>query len=443
MLPTRLLELEPNPSRKRKSSMKPIGWYLTPLLLALPATPGEAQETQTYPSNFTAEIPQSGSVRDALAWLESNFDSQVEEWIRITEIPAKSGSERERALFLQGELEVEDVEVSIDPAGNLVARLPGTGDGPTVVFGAHMDTVHPLDTDLKVVRDGDILRAPGIFDNSASVANMMATIRALVRAGVQTRGDLIFVGTVEEELGFNGMEDWLDANPGVADVVVALDGGLGGVAYGALWFGERRYAFHAEGSHTLSSRGKPHPAQALSAAISSIYEIPLPEGGPFAVYNVGMLGGGLVTNAIPQEAWFTVDLRSVSPSLLDELDVELDRRVAEVAEEHRVEWSRDPVTSPSAVEASGSMLSEEVRRSHPIVQTALDVYEYLGVRARAQDSGSTDAVAAVVRGIPAIAIGRGRGGEQHTLSEWANAPSALDATKAVLLIAVSMAGVGG
>jgi hypothetical protein len=70
----------------------------------------------------------------------------------------------------------------------------------------------------------------------------------------------------------------------------------------------------------------------------------------------------------------------------------------------------------------------------------LDIYEYLGVGARAQDSGSTDAVPAVQRGIPAIAIGRGRGGEQHTLSEWAEADSALDATKAVLLIAVLMAG---
>jgi acetylornithine deacetylase/succinyl-diaminopimelate desuccinylase-like protein len=214
---------------------------------------------------------------------------------------------------------------------------------------------------------------------------------------------------------------------------------MGSVSYGALWFAERRYSFHSAGSHTLSSRGKPHPARALADAIGSIYETPLPDDGPFAVFNVGMLGGGKVTNAIPQETWFTVDLRSISPPLIDELDVELDRRVAEAAEAHRVEWTRDPPVSPSAVAASGDMLSEPERRSHPLVQTTLDIYEYLGVRASASNSGSTDAVAAVRRGIPAIAIGRGRGGEQHTLSEWANAPSALPATKAVLLVAVCMA----
>lgn len=411
-----------------------------PLLLGvLIGSVPQAQAQQSYPTRFSSQLTESGPVRQALDWLESNFDDQVEEWVRITQIPAKSGSEAARAAYLKEELEREGIEVSIDEAGNVVARLPGTGGGPTVVFGAHMDTVHPMDTDLTVIRDGDILRAPGVFDNSASVANMMAVIRALKRTGARTRGDLVFVGTVEEELGFNGMDAWLDANDGVADMVVALDGGLGGVSYGALWFAERRYTFHAAGAHTLSSRGRPHPARALSEAVASIYEIPLPDGDPFAVYNVGMLGGGKVTNAIPQETWFTVDLRSVSPPLVDELDVELDRRVALAAERHNVEWTRDPPSSPSAAAASGAMLPESERRSHPLVQTTLDIYEHLGVRASARDSGSTDAVAAVRRGVPAIAIGRGRGGEQHTLSEWAEARSALDATRAVLLVAVCMA----
>jgi acetylornithine deacetylase/succinyl-diaminopimelate desuccinylase-like protein len=414
---------------------------LSALLLAVvltSAVPVRAQ--QTYPTNFSRQIAEAGSVRKALDWIESNFEAQVEEWIRLTEIPSKSGSEAARAAYLVEQIRRQGLDVEIDEAGNVVARWPGTGGGPTVVFGAHMDTVHPLDTDVTVTRDGDILRAPGIFDNSASVANMMAVIRALRATDVRTRGDLIFVATVEEELGFNGMDAWLDANDGVADVVVALDGGLGGVSYGALWFAQRRYIFSGEGSHTLSSRGKPHPARALSAAIASIYEIPLPDGGPFAVYNVGMLGGGLVTNAIPQETWFTVDLRSVEPALIDQLDAELDRRVALAAERHGVEWRRDPPSSPSAVVAARPMLPEVERRSHPLVQTMIDIYAHLGIDAPARDTGSTDAVAAVRKGIPAIAIGRSRGGDQHTLSEWAHVPSALTATQAVLLVAVSMAG---
>jgi acetylornithine deacetylase/succinyl-diaminopimelate desuccinylase-like protein len=411
------------------------------LLLATVLTPTvSARAQQTYPTNFSRQIVEAGSVRQALDWIESNFEAQVEEWIRLTEIPSKSGSEAARAAYLVEQIRRQGLDVEIDEAGNVVARWPGTGGGPTVVFGAHMDTVHPLDTDVTVTRDGDILRAPGIFDNSASVANMMAVIRALRATDVRTRGDLIFVATVEEELGFNGMDAWLDANDGVADVVVALDGGLGGVSYGALWFAQRRYIFSGEGSHTLSSRGKPHPARALSAAIASIYEIPLPDGGPFAVYNVGMLGGGLVTNAIPQETWFTVDLRSVEPALIDQLDAELDRRVALAAERHGVEWRRDPPSSPSAVVAARPMLPEVERRSHPLVQTMIDIYAHLGIDAPARDTGSTDAVAAVRKGIPAIAIGRSRGGDQHTLSEWAHVPSALTATQAVLLVAVSMAG---
>lgn len=416
---------------------RPVAPTLVALLMALGST---AQAQQSFPTRFSPQIAEAGSVRDALDWIESNFDAQVEEWIHLTEIPAKSGSEAARAAYLREQLELEGVEVDIDDAGNVVARWPGTGGGPTIVFGAHMDTVHPTDTEVTVTRDGDILRAPGIFDNSASVANMMAVIRALKEADIRTRGDLIFVGTVEEELGFNGMDAWLDANPDVADMVVALDGGLGGVAYGALWFAGRRYIFSGEGSHTLSSRGKPHPARALSEAIASIYETPLPDGDPFAVYNVGMLGGGKVTNAIPQETWFSVDLRSVDPALIDRLDAELDRRVALAAERHGVEWSRDPASSPSAVIAARPMLPEVERRSHPLVQTMIDIYDHLGIDARARDTGSTDAVAAVRKGIPAIAIGRSRGGDQHTLSEWAHAPSALTATQALLLVAVSMAG---
>ena len=400
---------------------------------------------QTYPTRFSPQLVTRPAVRDALGWLDTNFPQQVAEWIRITEIPAPSRQEQRRAAYIKAQLEAEGLTVIVDSIGNVMARRPGAGGGETVVFAAHMDTVHPLETDVTVKRDstredGKVvrhLRAPGIFDNSASVANMLAMVRALNRANVRTRGDIIFIATVQEEIGLIGMDYWLEKNPGVADVLVALDGGLPSVNYGALGIFWTRYHFKGPGSHTNTSAGKPHPARALADAIRSIYEIQIPEYMGGAVYNVGMLDGGKIFNAVPEEVSFTMDLRSVNPILLDDLDRQIDTAVARAAAAHRVQWSKEQVTRNRAG-GTEQMLAD--RRGHPLIQTALDAHTQLGIPSRAIATGSTDANMGVVRGIPSISIGRSMGGDQHTLSEWSEVDSALTATKIALLIAIAMAG---
>lgn len=59
-----------------------------------------------------------------------------------------------------------------------MARRKGSGGGPTVVFAAHMDTVFPAGTNVKVVRQADgRLHAPGVGDNSASVGWFVGDVR--------------------------------------------------------------------------------------------------------------------------------------------------------------------------------------------------------------------------------------------------------------------------
>jgi tripeptide aminopeptidase len=246
----------------------------------------------------------------------------------------------------------------------------------------------------------------------------------------------IFLGTAQEELGLQGMSYWLETNPGVADMVIVVDGGLGGISYGALGIRWTRYAFHGDGAHTNHSPGRPHPARALADAIRAIYEIEIPEGLGGAVYNVGMLDGGKVFNALPERVSFTVDLRSVNPALLDSLGPEIRARVARAAESHGVDWSADVEMSTPAG-GTEEMLAD--RRRHPLVETAIAVHDYLDLPSTPRATGSTDANAAVVRGIPAISVGRSFGGDQHTLREWADIPSALPATQMVLLLAVALA----
>jgi tripeptide aminopeptidase len=156
-----------------------------------------------------------------------------------------------------------------------------------------------------------------------------------------------------------------------------------------------------------------------------------------AVYNAGMLDGGKIYNAIPEEVSFTMDLRSVNPILLDDLDAQIDAAVARAAAAHGVRWSREQ-TLRNRAGGTEQMLAD--RRRHPLVQTAIDAHAHLTIASRAIATGSTDANAGVVRGIPSIAIGRSFGGDQHTLSEWSDIESALPATKIGLLLAVAMAG---
>src|ERR1700735_4183176 len=76
----------------------------------------------------------------------------------------------------------------------------------------------------------------------------------------------------------------------------------------------------------MESRGGPSPAKAVAKAITALYDIPLPpmadglDSFKLPVINVGMLGGGTVVNAVPREAWFTVDLRSLDSATQDRLE---------------------------------------------------------------------------------------------------------------------------
>jgi tripeptide aminopeptidase len=398
--------------------------------------------TQPARSNWSAEVPRQASVAQALTWLERNVPNQVEEWIRIAEMPGKSEHEQERGRYVRAAMEREGLQVSVDSIGNVIGRRKGTGNGPTIVFAAHMDIVHPLDTDLRVRRNGDTLHAPGIFDNSASVANMLAVIRALNQAKISTTGDLVFIGTTQEEIGLRGMDYWLEHNP-KPDVLVAMDGGLGPINYGALGIYWTKYYFRGEGSHTNTSTGRPHPAKAAAAAITSIYQIQVPPNRGGAVFNVGQVHGGVIFNGIPQEVWFSMDLRSVNPTLLDSLDREIERRARQAAEQEKVEFAV-VVEQKNGAGGTEEMLRD--RRAHPLVQTAVDIQRWLGVRTGERDaiaSGSTDANEGVIRGIPSISIGRSYGGNQHTLTEWAHWPSALLGSKLTLLLAVTMGGAAG
>jgi len=409
--------------------------------LVLAAAPLAAQQPTSYPTSWDPKLLERPDVKSAMAMLEKNFPQQVEEWVRLTEMPGKSGLEQARGAYVKAAFEKEGLKATVDSIGNVIAVRKGTGGGPTIAIMAHMDVVFPNETPKAVRRAGDTLYAPGVGDNTASVANMLATLRTMNATKFTHTGDLIFIGTTQEELGLKGAEYWLRTNPR-PDLMIVPDGAYGSVAYGALGIYWTKYVFTGPGAHTLASRGRPTPVRAIAAAIDRLYKLEFPALPDGAVMNIGQIHGGNIFNAVPQELYFTVDLRSSDPVLLDSLDRTITRVTQEVAAEYKVGLR---VEIEQKNQAGGTEKQLAGARAHPLVQTAIDINRALGMSAgmpgamEAVATGATDANPGVVRKIPAIAIGGSKANGAHQLTEFAIASSALPSTKLLYLLTATFA----
>src|SRR5579871_3769145 len=143
---------------------------------------------------FQPSLVDKPEVRAALQSVDQRASAIVEEWIRLVEIPAPSTKEQARAKYIRTEMEKLGLsDIRTDDMFNVSGVRKGTGGGPTVVFAAHMDTVFPEGTDVKVKREGDVLRAPGIGDDTSNLIATLEMFRALNRAQIKTKGDLIFL----------------------------------------------------------------------------------------------------------------------------------------------------------------------------------------------------------------------------------------------------------
>ena len=128
------------------------------------------------------------------------MEKLIELAITIQQIPAPTFEERERGKFVEKLFIDEGLdEVSTDAEGNVYGKYRGNGIGSPLVICAHLDTVFPAQTDLRLARDPNRLAGPGIGDNSLAVAGMLALVWVLKEENIRLDGDIWFVATTAEE----------------------------------------------------------------------------------------------------------------------------------------------------------------------------------------------------------------------------------------------------
>src|ERR1043166_3626019 len=374
------------------------------------------------------------NVNAANEYIDKNHESILREWIAITEINAPSGQEQARAKYIERLLRSYHLnDVHYDAVGNLVAVRKGIGGGPVIVFDAHMDTVFQPGLQIKArVSDGKVY-APGVGDDTRNIEALLATIRALNEAKIKTKGDLVFVFTVEEETTFKGVKGYLDANKRKIDQYIALDGGYEGFTYAGIGINWYRHHFIGPGGHTRS-RTPPYSATLpLARAIDRIYQLKVPTN-PSSNLNIGMLGGSDVVNAKASDAWFTVDLRSTSNEVISDLEKQIKTILDEEAARAGMTVKTDVIsTSPAA--------SIPDHRESYLVRMAEAVHRAMGFDPPITNSGSNNSSIALLAGVSSISTGSGPCSDSHALTENCEIEPFYKGIKKVLLLELALAGV--
>ena len=409
--------------------------------------------SQTTVAQEVAELAALDSVRAAEDWFRAQ-EEQVANWqLCLARVPAPPFGEAERADWLRARLrELGLNDVRLDEVGNVVGVRPGTASRQRyIAVSAHLDTVFPAGAPLKVYRDGKRLFGPGISDNGAGVAALLAVVGALREAAIQTSASLLFIGNVGEEGegDLRGMRH-LFSNPhwkeNIAYTLVLDGAGTDTIVAEAL--GSRRFevTVRGPGGHSWSDFGTMNPIIVLARAVERFSQTRVPTT-PKTTFNVGVIQGGTSVNSIPESASMRVDIRSTSSTEIERLErslrAALDYALAEESSalDGRTVASRVGVSSEAKV--IGNRPAGDLASNARILQVIRAVDTYLENSSHIQRA-STDANIPLSLGMEAIAIGAGgSGGGAHTLHEWFDCTGRELGLQRILLTVLGLAGVRG
>src|SRR2546425_5666071 len=239
---------------------------------------------------------------------------------RICEVPAPTGNEWKRAQLVASLCQERGYMPEIDAVGNVYIRRGTREHGPVLMLLAHTDTVFPQTTPISVERQGDILRGPGIGDNSVNVAAMIGALDILDELGRETAADIVAVADVGEE----GLGNLLGARTAVEryheklGAVIAVDGDLGRITHAAVGSKRWRITVRGPGGHSYGSFGTPSAIHGLGRIIAAIADLEVPQR-PKTTFNVGIIEGGTSVNTIAPRATALLDLRSTDITALEQI----------------------------------------------------------------------------------------------------------------------------
>jgi acetylornithine deacetylase/succinyl-diaminopimelate desuccinylase-like protein len=366
-------------------------------------------------------------------WLPGIAQQVFNYGLAIQQIPAPTFQEKTRAAYVAGQFGALGLkQVETDDLFNVYGLLPGSRrGGPGVLVSAHTDTVFSAETDLAIRTDGDRVYGPGLGDNCMGVAGMLGLAAALKQQNLTPECDLWFVANTREEglgdlggmkIAFNRLHEHIAS-------VINLEGmAFGHIYHAGIAVRRLHITASAEGGHSWLNYGQPSAIHGIVQLGSRLTEL-RPPTQPRTTLNIGIIEGGQSINTIAASAGFWLDLRSEESAALNQFENQVRAVIAE-AEKPDLHFHSEVV---------GDRPAGSIPLEHPLVQTAIAVLEYIGLRA-SLENGSTDANIPLSRGCPAVTVGITRGGNAHRLDEYIETPPIQDGMRQLFLLTLAVCG---
>ena len=381
---------------------------------------------------------------------EGEIISLIADLVKIPSYPGipeqETGVAKLIHRFFRGEGIDSEVIPVVDGRCNVIARLPGTGGGSSLLLTGHTDTVPPYDMEdactMKIERGTLIGR--GVVDMKGALACMMLSMAAIKRSGIKLRGDVLFAGVIGEEGKSEGtcalLKNGLKAEAAIVGEPFGWDIGIG--QKGLEWFECRILgkAVHGgkqmEGINAISKAGKLISAidEELVPRIESRVHPVIGE----SSMNYGMISGGFQPSTVAGECVLQFDRRWI-PGEKYELII---REYEELLEKLR----RDDPQFKAELKVMDSSLMEkgfiheamELPLDHPLViLVEKAVFEITGHRAEKKAFPAwTDAgLLSTYGGIPTVILGPGDPESAHTAKEFLERSFLVPFTRLYSLIA--------
>ena len=392
------------------------------------------------------KIANNNKVKKAFKYILDVEEKTNKNLIELTEIEAPPFKEEKRAKEFSERLKLAGIEkVWIDSIGNVIGLLEGSIGNKNIAIDAHLDTVFPEGTDVQVRVKNDTLFAPGIGDDTRGLAMILTIAETIVKSEIKPVDNILFIGTVGEEgLGdLRGVRYLFNNNEPKIDSWIAIDGGsIGRVNNQAL--GSYRYevVFDGPGGHSWGAFGLVNPHHALGAGIKNFVEKAdiYTGSGPKTSYNVGIISGGTSINSIPFKSSMQIDIRSIDPNRLNDMEEILFNSMNKALDEQNA-IKRSGPDLKLTINKIGNRPSGKVDESVPLIQKTIAATQYMGIEPRLT-IGSTDSNIPISLGLPAVTIGRGgEGGGAHSLDEWWLNKDGYRSIQLALLILLSESGI--